>query len=120
MDKDGLGGGDGDPTGIKLRGRESIFMHQEKATHTYPKRGGKRDLPFSCETNKHSCYPPHAQLKRNHSKIKNNNKSKDSNSNNNNSSQPFAVPRHPPPRAGEGRIALAAWFEFDLNHFEYV
>lgn len=97
-------------------------MHPEESTSYIPKEGEKGDPPFSCETGKHSCYPPHARLKRNYPERENNNNSKNSNSNNNNnSSQPFAVPGHPPPRAvGGGRIALAAWFEFDLNHFEYI
>lgn len=108
-------------------------MHQEEATSYIPKEGEKGNPPFSCETGKHSCYPPHARLKRNFPDRENNNNSKNSNSiiisssnnnknnNNNHSSQPFAVPGHPPPRAvGGGRISLAAWFEFDLNHFEYI
>lgn len=108
---------DWDPPRIKLRGTvKGNLIHTQRG-------GGKGNPPFSCETSKHSCYPSQALLKRNYSERENNN-SKNSNSNknnNSNSSQPFAGSRHPLPRAvGGGRITLAVWFEFDLNHFEYI
>lgn len=59
-------------------------MHQEEATSYIPKEGEKGDPPFSCETGKHSRYPPHARLKRNYPERENNNNHKNSNSSNNN------------------------------------
>lgn len=62
-------------------------MHQEEATQYIPKEGEKGDPSFSCETGKHSCYPPYTQLKHNyHEREKNNN-----NGNNNISSSVIII-----------------------------